>query len=149
MTLRIAQQKLLWIWMVAGGGIILLMTIQGLTGKYEQRWDEAGKWLMSTIFPNLGVIVGAIAYSTQHQAEDRTIDAMAYRMAWGISCFYLLIVALVLLIEPLLPETGPLEIMARANVILGPLQGLVGTALGMFFVSRQQDRNPALAVRQG
>ena len=149
MTLRIAQQKLLWVWMVGGGGIILFMTIQGLTGKYDERWDEAGKWLMSTIFPNLGVIVGAIAYSTQHPADDRAVDPVAYRAARGISCFYLLIVALVLLIEPLLPETGPLELMARANVVLGPLQGLVGTALGMFFVSRQQDNTPALAGERG
>ncbi len=149
MTLHTAQQKLLWIWMMGGGGIILLMTVQGLTGKYDERWNEAGKWLMSTIFPNLGVIVGAIAYSTHHPADDRPVDPLAYRTAWGISSFYLLIVSLVLLIEPLLPETGPLELMARANVILGPLQGLVGTALGMFFVSRQQGDSPALAGERG
>lgn len=149
MTLRDAQLRLLRIWMLAGGAIILLMTVQGLAGKYDDRWDEAGKWLMSTIFPNLGVIVGAVAYSAQRRPDETAIDTLAFRSAWGISCFYLTIVALVLLIEPLV-RTGPLEMMSRANVILAPLQGLVGTALGVFFVSRQPaGQTPAVAASQG
>lgn len=136
MTLRHSQQRLLRTWMIGGGTITLLMTIQLLTGKYDERWNEAGEWLMSTIFPNLGVIVGAVAYSAQRRTDETDVNPLAFRSAWWISCLYLTIVALVLLIEPALPGTGPLELMLRANIILGPLQGFVGTALGVFFVSR-------------
>lgn len=144
-TLHEAQQKLLRTWILGGGGLILLVTVQGLFGNYGERWEEAAKWIMAAIFPNAGVIVGAITYSAYQEVSATTVNPVAFRSAWWFSRLYLLIVLLVLLMEPLVRDAGPLEMMARANVILGPLQGLVGTALGAFFMSMQTGERPSPA----
>jgi hypothetical protein len=54
----------------------------------------------------------------------------------GLSLFYLLLVALSILLQPLLAETSPLTLMQRSNLWLGPLQGLCVAALGFFFHSK-------------
>lgn len=138
MTLHQSQRRLAWVWLVGGGGIVVLMAVQGLVGFYHDQWGDASKWLMGTIFPNAGVMVGALAYSAYHAPGDAVVNPLAYRAASVVSLLYLGLAALAVLLQPLAPEgTPPTELMARASVILGPLQGLVGTALGAFFVSKQ------------
>lgn len=138
MTFHDSQRRLFKLWMIGGGGIIFIVALQGLLGHYGDKWDDAGKWLMSTIFPNAGVIVGAIAFSAHSAPEESTVNPQAFRSAWWVSLLYLTIVSLVVFLQPIVADsTTPVELMGRANVILGPLQGLVGTALGVFFLSRR------------
>ena len=64
--------------------------------------------------------------------KTRTADAFLYRLALSLSCAYLLLILLSILVQPFAPFP-PLELMQQSNLWLGPLQGLVAGALGAFF----------------
>ena len=59
-----------------------------------------------------------------------------YRLALALSIFYLALVLLTILIQPL-TGTDTLDLMKRSNLWLGPIQGLVGSALGVLFASKK------------
>ena len=59
-----------------------------------------------------------------------------FRLSGGLSALYLATVAATLYLQPLTPW-GPLELMQRSNLWLGPMQGLVVASLGAFFVRQQ------------
>ena len=138
MTLRLArcQQQLLVVWGIGAGFAVLVVALQIMAGYYGDRGDEAVKWLMTNLFPNLGVMVGAMAYAVHHAPGEATVNPLAFRTAWAISVFYLFLVALVLLVPPFSAST-PLQLMSSSSMFLAPVQGLVGTTLGVFFVSKQ------------
>lgn len=144
MTLPLArcQQRLLLVWGIGAGFALLVVALQIMAGYYGDRGEEAVKWLMTNLFPNLGVMVGAMAYSVHHAPGDATVNPLAFRTAWTISVFYLFLVALVLFLQPLSSST-PLQLLSRSSLFLAPVQGLVGTTLGVFFVSKQSGGAPA------
>jgi hypothetical protein len=112
------------------------MFAQTITGKYGEQTQRAWAWFMPIVVPTLSVILSAIAYGATAPVADQTVEARAYRLTWWMSAFYLLVVLATLLLQPL-SNPRPLEFMGTANLWLGPLQGLVGIALGAFFTSRK------------
>ena len=60
-------------------------------------------------------------------------------MPTALSIAYLALVALTVLIGPFAAETGRemIERMQTSNLWLGPFQGLVASALGVLFVTKQ------------
>ena len=59
-------------------------------------------------------------------------------IAVGLSGCYLVIILVSILIQPF-SEKPPIELMHSSNLWLGPLQGLVASALSILFVSKQQE----------
>jgi hypothetical protein len=83
------------------------------------------------------IIVSAVAYGARQKTRKRaTADRLAFYLTFGLSCFYLAMVVVTVLVQPLTSMT-PLELMAVSHLWLGPIQGLVGIALGVFFASRE------------
>jgi hypothetical protein len=68
--------------------------------------------------------------------KTRSADAFLYRLALWLSCAYLLLILLSILVQPFAP-LPPLALMQQSNLWLGPLQGLVAGALGAFFVKAE------------
>jgi len=85
--------------------------------------------------PTLSLIVGAVAYEARHQ-QTATVSHLAFRISFWLSVVYLALVLTVFLGQPFSGMT-PLGLMQVSNLFLGPIQGLLGLALGVFFVSRQ------------
>jgi hypothetical protein len=65
-----------------------------------------------------------------------TVDLFSLRISYVLSAVYLIFVFATLALQPFTNMT-PLTLMNVSNLWLGPIQGLVGIALGAFFVSRQ------------
>ncbi|BDC49827.1 hypothetical protein F183_A21430 [Bryobacterales bacterium F-183] len=108
-------------------------------GKFGDQVQEAWGWLLPTIMPTLGMILAVLSYTAMTPAALRAVVRRSfYRVAQCLSIFYLLLVALTLLIQPF-TGNGPLELMRMSNLWLGPIQGLVGTALGILFVSKKAE----------
>jgi uncharacterized membrane protein len=139
-SLAVAQPRLAVIWFSGGGLILLLVILQSLMGKYEGRTDEAWSWLLPTIMPTLSLIVGALVAGAKRENQpEETVTRFVFSLSFWLSLAYLLLVALTIFVSPFAAENvkESLELMHRSNLWLGPLQGLVGAALGVFFTSKK------------
>jgi hypothetical protein len=128
------KRRLATVWFVLGGVIFLLLVIQTVMGYYGQRATDAWGWFLPNVMPTLSLIVGVLVLDQMGGGvKTRTADAFLYRLALGLSCAYLLLILLSILVQPFAP-LPPLELMQQSNLWLGPLQGLVAGALGAFFI---------------
>lgn len=134
--LAACQRRLAAIWLPACALLSLLLVGQSVFGKYGDESGKAWGWFLPTVLPTLSLIVGAVAYSAKQPDTPDTVDEFAYRLSLGLSIFYLLLVAAVPVVQPL-SGLPPFRLMEISSLWLGPVQGLVGLALGVFFVSRQ------------
>lgn len=130
------QTRLAAIWLGGGGVLFVVVLVQSLAGKYGEQTGVAWSWLLPALIPTISLIVGAVAYDAVKSKTETTVDRMAFRVAGGLSVFYLLLLTTTLLAEPL-TRSSPLELLEMSKLWLGPVQGLVGLSLGAFFVSRE------------
>ena len=138
MTMDSSKWVLAAIWLVGAGGVFLLLVVQSLLGHYEPATQEVWGWFLPTVMSTLSLIVGVlVADSRIARSSDKPVsgptNSLFFRLGAGMSVLYLLLVALSILIQPLLPQTSPLELMHRSSLWLGPLQGLTVATLGVFF----------------
>ena len=128
------KRRLATIWFLLAGVIFLLLVIQTVMGAYGPRATEAWGWFLPNVMPTLSLIVGVLVLDQMGRGvKTRTANAFLYRLALGLSCAYLLLILLSILIQPFAP-LARLELMHQSNLWLGPLQGLVAGALGAFFI---------------
>jgi hypothetical protein len=128
------KRRLATVWFALGGVIFLLLVIQTVMGYYGQRATDAWGWFLPNVMPTLSLIVGVLVLDQMGGGvKTRTADAFLYRLALGLSCAYLLLILLSILVQPFAP-LPPLELMQQSNLWLGPLQGLVAGTLGAFFI---------------
>lgn len=138
MTVDSSKWVLAAIWLVGAGCVFLLLVAQSLLGHYEPATQEVWGWFLPTVMPTLSLIVGVLVADSRTgrsggKQASRPMDGLFFRLGAGMSVLYLLLVALSILIQPLLPQTSPLELMHRSSLWLGPLQGLTVATLGVFF----------------
>lgn len=143
-----AQKKLLVVWLGVAAVPFLIMAIQTLLGRFDDRTQEAWGWLLPSIIPTLTLVIGTVvANAIRPPATDKDVDAFYWRLALGISVFYLILVTVVLLVTSMsasVKET--ITSMMQSNLFLGPVQGLAAASLGVFFVSGTPPKHEASAV---
>lgn len=137
------RTKLAVVWFTGACLILLLVVLQTLNGRYGDHVQEAWTWLMPNLMPTLGTILAGLGYTAlDPHRSHAVVRSSFYLLSFWISLFYLGLVLLTILIAPTRPEgvtgRGAVELMHTANLWLGPLQGLVATALGVLFASRQK-----------
>ena len=130
--------KLALTWLVGGALIFLVMVLQSMLGKYEGETQAAWEWLLTNIVPTLTLVLGITTLTKPGtQASPEGVRSLFY-ISLAASIFYLLLLALPILLQPLVSAT-PLPFLRQSNLWLGPLQGVVTTLLGVFFTRE----NPA------
>jgi len=137
--LQLAQRRLAIVW-ISGSGLTFLLTVlqtMSLNPPFppEQQWQ----WLLPAIMPTLSLIVTTVLLGGRGSPQRATVDRFALHLSVGVSVFYLLLVFVVPLLPPLLRlvSSERVEMLDRSRLFLGPMQGLVGAALGVFFVSKE------------
>ncbi|UCC72542.1 MAG: hypothetical protein JSV86_19620 [Gemmatimonadota bacterium] len=136
----ICQRRLATVWFSAGAVLFLLLAVQSLLGKYGDETTKAWSWLLPTIVPTLSLIIGAVAYQAKKAQSEATVDRFAYRLSLWLSVFYLVLVLATVIVPAVRSYPSAADMlgtMEMSNLFLGPVQGLVGIALGVFFVSRE------------
>ena len=133
------RKKLATLWYVWVGILFLLFFVQSLFGQYGKDLKEvsaAWGWFLPTIMPTLSLITGIlILEASRKRARETTVDRFFFRITFGFSIAYLLVVTLTILLEPVVPlEISQRDFMQVANLGLAPFQGLVSGLLGIFFV---------------
>lgn len=136
-----AKWRLATLWFVLGALILVIVFVQTLFDKFGSRSDEVWNWLLPTVMPSLTLITGVIVADAHAGATARRVGRRYYYFALGISGFYLALVLSILVLEPVVyASTGSnmFDLIDRTGILLGPLQGLATTALGIFFLKKTQ-----------
>ncbi len=134
-----AQKRISVLWFVFSAIIFLLVFIQTIIGeKFDDESVKAvWKWVASFIIPTLSLILSAFfAQFGSLLPKKENIGKFYYLLVFWLSFFYLFIVILVILIEPLI-ETPFVKIIDSSSYYLTPLQSLVNIAIGYFFIKRE------------
>jgi hypothetical protein len=129
--------RLAGVWLGGCAGILTLVVMQSLLGKFGDRTQDAWGWLLPTVMPTLGMIIAGLTITALEPVRSESVVRTSYyHVALWLSVFYLLLVLLTILIQPF-TASDPVDLMRRSNLWLGPSQGLVGSALGVLFASKQ------------
>lgn len=125
------------LWFVGGGLLFLFFVVQTILGRYQDKTNEAWAWFLPTIMPTLLLMIGVFAADASNpQQEDVTVSRFIFCLSFGISGLYLIVVALTIFLQPY-SATPFWELMKQSNLYLGPFQGLVAAAVGIFFVKKK------------
>ena len=139
------RNRLAWIWIIGFCLVVMIMVVESLLNVYKSpsadMTQEAWSWLLPTLMPSVGLIITVLTYT----ALDPTMTGSVVRrsfvpIAIGISIFYLLLVLLTILAQPFASHS-PKEAVAAmhtSNLWLGPIQGLVASAIGVLFASEEK-----------
>jgi hypothetical protein len=138
-----AQLRLATIWLTGSAIVVLLVVVQSLMNHFEGKSQDAWEWLLPTISPTLGMIVASLGYTALDPLRSETVVRKSfYRISMGTSVFYISLVLLTILVAPF-TGTPPINLMHASNLWLGPIQGLVASALSVLFVSKQKKEGQA------
>jgi hypothetical protein len=142
LPLDLARSRLTGTWFVGAAILTLIVVVQSLMGRYGSRTQEAWEWLLPTIMPTSGMILSGLLPTALSSRSSRvSVRRLFYRVTVCLACFYQLAILLTILLQPFSNTeiSEAIDNMHRSNLWLGPIQGLVGLALGVLFVSKRQD----------
>lgn len=139
MTMKTARQRLALLWL-GGAGIsalvLIAMSIRALEGRQVAVWG----WFLPTVLPTLTLILSTFAMTVRGSLPKalrnrRRVDPFIFRLAFGISVFYLVLVLFAIAGWQLTSYEDPVDALSLANLWLGPLQGIAASTIGWFFLS--------------
>ena len=131
------RTRLAAIWLGGCSLILLIVVMQSLLGKFGGQTQDAWGWLLPTIMPSLSMIIAVLGYTAMDPNRSASVVRKSfYQIAQYLSVLYLILILLTILVQPL-TAVPPQELMNLSNLWLGPFQGLVASALGVLFVSKQ------------
>ncbi len=135
------RNQLAKIWLIGSGLVFLLLVVQSLLHAYGDLTQDVWGWFLPTLLPTLGLIVTVLTYTALDPLATGSVVRRSFtQMAVWLSIGYLITVLLTILIQPFASQT-PTEavaLMKTSNLWLGPFQGLVASALGVLFVSKEK-----------
>jgi hypothetical protein len=138
--LETARARLTAEWLLLAGLIFLVLIIQSVFGKYQNKAQEVWTWALPSIMPTLTMIVSVLGVdAARAQAREVHVQKNFYTIAMVLSACYLLLILATILIEPF-TSFDPLDLLKLSNLWLGPFQGLVASAVGFLFISRRSAR---------
>jgi len=135
-----ARSRLATVWLCGAGLVLLVVVFQSLLGRYGDKTPEALGWLLSAIMPTLLLIITVLGYTALVPEFQRSVVRRDFfRVARYLSTAYLALVALTVLIGPFAAADGAgmIKLMHMSDLWLGPIQGLVASALGVLFVTKR------------
>ena len=132
MSIRRARAILSPVWSIGVAGLLLFLIVRQLAGLYGTDTKDLWVWVSQFVLPGMTVIAGAWTVKAGAD-EDLLRTPYVFWSALGITLFYLLIVFLSVLYEPLtgLPWK---EALKQSALYLGLVQGLAVGVLTKFFV---------------
>lgn len=132
-----AKKRLATLWFTASGIIFVIMLLQTINGKFEDKSDEAWGWLFSNVIPVLSLMLSVFLLdisSAQKKAE--TVPRFFFQLVFFLSIAYHIAIFSVILLQPF-SNNGIIQLMQESNIYIGPFQGLVTAAVGLFFFKKE------------
>jgi|SRR5215471_14428166 len=151
-TMQECRRRLAAVWFGGFAVLIVVLLVQTILGHYGDKADEAWGWFLPTTLPSVSLMLGVlISDATGRSGEVKVVDTFMFRLALWSSVAYLVVVSLTILLSPF-ASIPQLALMRLSHLWLGPLQGVVSSVIGFFFVSkdqRQPDAVPEQAHKPG
>lgn len=133
-----AKKRLVTLWFLSGAILFLIMLIMTFKGKFEDFPDKAWGWLFPNILPTLSLMISVFLFDQSNkQSNTKAIEKFYFQFAFFMSLFYILILFLTILTAPL-TGNALLSQMEQSSLYLGPIQGLVAGAIGLFFLKKSE-----------
>lgn len=136
------QRRLALVWYLLSAPAFILLILQTLSGVWASKETQLWGWALPTMMPTLLLVTGIVvvdAVQAMNQGKlARTVPVFARDVTIGLSTFYLILVNVVIVFTR---RTGySLDALQRSSAFLGPVQGLVGLALAVFFGTAKEDK---------
>ncbi|MGV3660823.1 MAG: hypothetical protein ACO1TE_11585 [Prosthecobacter sp.] len=127
-------------------GMVLFLSLTGrfdiegahadLAKAFPKPVETAVKWALNAVLPSISLIIGALLSNLgapPRQESSQVVEARQFRLAYGVSLFYLAIL-FVILLASLSVNKLPVEVLDASSIWIGPCQGISGTILSVFYV---------------
>ena len=124
------------VWLIGSGAIFLLLAVQCMLGKYEDKGQQVWGWVLPMIAPNFSLIFTVIRMDALRKGKAQSVRKTFYTVALSLSVAYLVSILLTILIEPYTPYDA-LQLFELSNFWLGPFQGVVSSSLGVLYFSKR------------
>jgi hypothetical protein len=129
------------VWLIGAGVIFTLLVAQSLWHAYGDLTTEVWGWFLPTLAPTLALIITVLTYTALDPLMTGAVVRKGFvPIALWLSVVYLFTVLLTILVQPFTAKTpaDAVALMRTSNLWLGPFQGLVASALGVLFVSKER-----------
>jgi hypothetical protein len=141
LPLDVVRARLTSVWLIGAGVVVSLVFAQTIFGGLGPSTQAVWEWLLPTIMPTVGTIISTIvATALLPPSSDSEVKRSFSVLAEMLSIFYLLLILLLVLLKGAISVDTPswLNRLHEANLLLGPLQGVIATTLGVVFLSKNQ-----------
>ena len=138
------RKTILVVWLIGTGALFVLLFIQSIFEHYGNDVTDAWGWFTTSIMPTLSLVLGVTIAEHGQPQLPKQVDRFSYLLVFWISILYLAVALVTLLLEPISP-LGPIGLLKRSNLWLGPLQGIVTASFGILFVRTNPTRGSASA----
>src|ERR1051326_4090724 len=97
-----ARAKLAGIWFIGSGAVFIILVVQSILGKFGGRLQEVWAWFVPNVLPTLALMLGILGANALTAAQDkRQVKEFFFKLSKYLSIFYVAILALTILLEPL------------------------------------------------
>lgn len=131
------QRKIAYMWFGFSAILFLLIFLQYILGKFENKNQEAWGWFFGLILPNLTLMLTVFVTDTNNKDDTSEIRMFYYRLTAGLSIFYFMSISLIILLQPMI-QKPIIQLMSESNLFLVPIQGVVSGSIGLFFVKKEK-----------
>jgi hypothetical protein len=134
------QRRLAAVWLLGAGVVFIILVVQTLNNHYGDQARDVWGWFIPTLMPILTLVVSATAAAT---AESKaTVDRSVFQISLGLSVFYLSLVVATIAYQVFTTRkpSEMIELMKTSNLWLGPVQGILGISLGVFFGKQERQQ---------
>ncbi len=139
-----SRKKLLTHWIVASLVIFVTYFVVARMGRFGPSEGEVWSWLFQFILPPLSLMIGVLIVTVTQPPATQEIDAFFFRLALGMSYFFLLLIFLSAFLVPFMHLQANANLIVTEQIpliksfksydsILIPVQGLSTLTLGLFF----------------
>lgn len=136
-SMQVAKRRLATIWFTGAGLLFVILFLLTFVPSYANSVTGTWSWYLPTVMPTLSLIVGVlVADASAGTPASRGADPFLFRLALGLSVFYLVVVSMTPLMN-VFSARSMTDLLNLSHVWLAPLQGLASAALGAFFVQKK------------
>jgi hypothetical protein len=143
-----ARKNILLVWLLMSGAIFIIFLTQTLFNRYTGHVEEIWQWVFQYMLPAITLMLGVLIAQMSASASTSKADVFYYRLALGISWFFLALLFRSSMIVPLIhiqqnqqlaiaDQKSIVEAFKTYDNILIPIQGIVMLCLGLFFTKQE------------
>ena len=110
----------------------------------SEHTQSVWEWFLPMVMPTLMLMVSVYVYAPPAHGK---VDKVIYGAAFWLSVAYLLALFIPMIAHPFQP-VPMIELALMSSLWLGPMQGLVASAIGVFFVKSGVAKDPGMMAHK-